>query len=275
MRRQGAVLSALAFLLALSSGLARADAVRLEGKFIQGGVIFGQATPGARIVLNGREIRVTPGGRFVFGFGRDAPETAELEITLPGGTRDLRRLRIEQRTYKTQKIEGLPPKMVTPPEKTLARIAKENQAIAAARAVDRPEALFESGFIWPARGPISGVFGSQRILNGKPRRPHYGLDIAGPAGTPVLAPADGAVAIAAKDMYYTGGTVVLDHGHGLTSVYSHLKDVTVKQGQILRQGDVLGTIGATGRATGAHLDWRINWFKERLDPAYFVPPMPQ
>ncbi len=261
--------------LSASSALAHGEAVRLQGQFVQGGVIFGHGVPGARVVLNGRELRVSPAGRFVFGFGRDAPETAQLEISLPDGTRDRRALRVEKRQYKTQRIDGLPPKMVTPPEKVLARIRRENKAIAAARAVDRPEPFFESGFIWPAAGPISGVFGSQRILNGKPRRPHYGLDIAAPAGTPVRAPADGIVAIADPDMYYTGGTVVLDHGHGLTSVYSHMKDVTVKQGQVLRQGDILGTVGATGRATGAHLDWRINWFKERLDPAFFVPPMPQ
>ncbi len=261
--------------LSVSSALAQGEATRLQGQFTQGGVIFGHSVPGARVVLNGREVRVSPAGRFVFGFGRDAPETAQLEISLPDGTLDRRALRVERRVYKTQHIDGLPPKMVTPPKKVLARIRKENKTIAAARAVDRPEPFFESGFIWPAAGSISGVFGSQRILNGKPRRPHYGLDIAAPAGTPVHAPADGAVAITQRDMYYTGGTVVLDHGHGLTSVYSHLKDVSVKQGQILRQGDILGTIGATGRATGAHLDWRINWFKERLDPAFFVPPMPQ
>jgi len=267
----GLVLAALS----LSDGVAQDSGIRLQGEFVQGGVIFGASVPGTRVVLNGRNVRVSPSGHFVFGFGRDAPATAQLEISLPNGTVDRRALQIEPREYKTQRISGLPPKMVTPPKKVLARIRKENKSIAAARAVDRPEALFESGFIWPAIGRISGVFGSQRILNGEPRRPHYGLDIAAPPGTPVQAPADGAVAIAQRDMYYTGGTVVLDHGHGLTSVYSHLKDVTVKQGQILRQGDILGTIGATGRATGAHLDWRINWFKERLDPAFFVPPMPQ
>jgi murein DD-endopeptidase MepM/ murein hydrolase activator NlpD len=266
----GVVLLALSF----SSGLARGEALRLDGQFIQGGVIFGHSVPGARVVLNGRDVRVSPAGSFVFGFGRDAPETAQLEISYPDGTQDRRTLRIETRQYKTQRIDGLPHKMVTPPEDVLARIRAENKTIAAARAVDRPEALFESGFDWPVTGPISGVFGSQRVLNGEPRRPHYGIDIAAPEGSPVRAPADGIVAIAEADMYYTGGTVLLDHGHGLTSVYSHMKDVTVKPGQVLRQGDILGTVGATGRVTGAHLDWRINWFKERLDPAYFVPPMP-
>ncbi|MEE8188755.1 MAG: M23 family metallopeptidase, partial [Kiloniellales bacterium] len=151
----------------------------------------------------------------------------------------------------------------------------ENARIAAARAVDRPEPLFESGFVWPATGPITGVFGSQRVLNGKPRRPHYGVDVAAPEGSIVRAPADGVVAIAAAEMYYTGGTVLIDHGHGLTSVYSHMKEVRVSEGQRVKQGDPIGTVGATGRVTGPHLDWRVNWFDQRLDPALLVPPMPE
>ena len=253
---------------------ARAAPIELEGRFVQGGVVFGESAPGARVTLNQREVRVSATGRFVFGFGRDAPDEARLTVVLPDGTREARTLRIEKRQYRIQRIEGLPPKMVTPPEEVLARIRAEAEAIAAARAADRPEPLFESGFVWPTTGPISGVFGSQRVLNGEPRRPHYGIDIAAPEGTPVRAPADGVVAVAAPDMYYTGGTVLLDHGHGLTSVYSHLKDVIVEPGWKLRQGDVLGTVGSTGRSTGAHLDWRINWFEQRLDPAFFVPPMP-
>ena len=157
----------------------------------------------------------------------------------------------------------------------MARIRAENARIAEARAVDRAEPMFESGFVWPVVGPISGVFGSQRVLNGEPRRPHYGVDVAAPPGTPVTAPADGVVAIAHPDMYYTGGTVLIDHGHGLTSVYSHLEEVWVKEGARLRQGDPIGSVGATGRATGPHLDWRINWFDQRLDPALLVPPMPE
>ena len=276
-RKNWTLLPALALAFALHLIVAepgQAAPVKLEGQLVQGGVVFGSSEPGARITLNERNVRVSDAGRFVFGFGRDAPSEAHLVVVLPDGTREERVLNIEARQYKIQRIEGLPPKMVTPPESVLARIRAEGEVIAAARAVDRPEPLFETGFIWPTVGPISGVFGSQRILNGEPRRPHYGIDIAVPAGTPVRAPADGVVAIAEPDLYFTGGTVLLDHGHGLTSVYSHLKDVTVESGQRLRQGDVLGTVGSTGRATGAHLDWRINWFTERLDPAFFVPPMP-
>lgn len=262
-------------ILMLAASPAQAGLAKLEGHFTQGGVVFGKSVPGARVTLNGREVRVSATGNFVFGFGRDAPQEALLSIETPDGAHEQRKLKVKKRQYKTQRIDGLPRKMVSPPKAVLERIRAENKSIAAARAVDRPQPYFESGFVWPVIGPISGVFGSQRILNGKPKRPHFGLDVAAPAGTPVAAPADGFVAIAESDMYYTGGTVVLDHGHGLTSVYSHLREVLVKQGQVLRQGDVLGTIGATGRATGAHLDWRFNWFKERLDPAFFVPPMPQ
>jgi murein DD-endopeptidase MepM/ murein hydrolase activator NlpD len=184
-------------------------------------------------------------------------------------------LEIKKRDYKTQRINGLPPKMVTPPKAVLDRIRRENRGIAAVRRLDSPAAWYASGFIWPARGIVSGVYGSQRILNGKPRRPHYGLDIANKTGTPVLASTDGTVALAETDLYYTGGTVMLDHGQGLTSVYSHLHSVAVRLGRFVRQGEQIGTLGGSGRATGPHLDWRLNWFKQRLDPALLLGPMPR
>ena len=260
--------------LGLAAPSARAAELVLDGDFLQGGLVFGRAVAGAEVSLEGRRVRVTEAGRFIFGFGRDAPPNAVLEVTWPDGKVERRHLAVAKREYKIQRIDGLPPKMVTPPEEVLARIRAENGRIAEARAVDRPEPMYESGFVWPAVGPISGVFGSQRVLNGEPRRPHSGVDVAAPPGTPVTAPADGVVAIAHPDMYYTGGTVLIDHGHGLTSVYSHLKEVWAKEGARLRQGDSIGSIGATGRATGPHLDWRINWFDQRLDPALLVPPMP-
>jgi len=270
-----ALFAALVLLsLGLAAPSARAAELVLDGDFLQGGLVFGRAVAGAEVSLEGRRVRVTEAGRFIFGFGRDAPPNAVLEVTWPDGKVERRHLAVAKRDYKIQRIDGLPPKMVTPPEAVLARIRAENARIAEARAVDRAEPMYESGFVWPAVGPISGVFGSQRVLNGEPRRPHYGVDVAAPPGTPVTAPADGVVAIAHPDMYYTGGTVLIDHGHGLTSVYSHLKEVWAKEGARLRQGDPIGSIGATGRATGPHLDWRINWFDQRLDPALLVPPMP-
>jgi len=269
-----AALVVLCLIVVGPGGPLRAAVLDLEGHFTQGGLVFGTTDPAAQVRLDGRSVRVSPIGHFLLGFGRDHPAEAHLEVAFPDGTTERRTLSITAREYQIQRIDGLPSTMVTPPEEVLARIHADAERIAAARAQDRPEPLFESGFIRPAIGPISGVFGSQRILNGEPRQPHYGVDIAAPPGTPVVAPADGVVTIAETDMYYTGGTVLLDHGYGLTSVYSHMHEVTVAAGQWVHQGDQIGTVGATGRATGPHLDWRINWFDQRLDPAFLVPPMP-
>jgi len=251
-----------------------AGPLELEGRLVQGGLLFGRTEPGARVELDGRAVRVSPDGRFVVGFNRDAGPESLLRVSFADGSEAKRQLAIASREYEIQRIDGLPQEQVTPPEAVLARIRAEQALINEVRALDRPEALFASGFVWPAQGPISGVYGSQRILNGEPRQPHYGVDIAAPEGTPVVAPADGVVALVHPDMYFTGGTVILDHGHGLTSAFLHLKEILVRQGQRLRQGEPLATIGATGRVTGAHLDWRINWFDVRVDPALLVPPMP-
>jgi len=249
------------------------DAPVLTGDFVQGGLVHGRALPGTKIEFQGRDVRVDDRGQFIFGFGRDFPSSAPLYWRDGSGQRQSMTLAIKKRDYKTQRIDGLPPKMVTPPKAVLDRIRRENRGIAAVRRLDSPEPWYDSGFIWPAQGIVSGVYGSQRILNGKPRRPHYGLDIANKTGTPIVASTDGRVALAEKNLYYTGGTVMLDHGQGLTSVYSHLHSVTVKVGQFVRQGEQIGTVGKTGRATGPHLDWRLNWFKQRLDPALLLGPM--
>lgn len=266
---------ALAFLLVLLAGLSHANAkTSLDGNLTQGGLVIGHAAPGSTVVLDGRDVRVDADGLFVLGFHRDAAATAELTVTGPDGKAERRTLTIAPREWNIQRIDGLPKKMVTPPPEVLERIRRENAEIAALRKIDRPESLFRSGFAWPAIGQISGVYGSQRILNGEPKWPHFGVDIAAPVGTPVKAPADGIVVLAENDLYYTGGTVILDHGHGLSSAFLHMSAITVQVGDRLRQGDLLGKIGATGRATGPHLDWRMNWFEERVDPQLLVPPMP-
>ncbi len=265
----------LAFLLLLLAAPAWAGTLDLAGRFEQGGLIRGRTEPGTQILLGGAPVRVSPEGLFVFGFGRDHGPAAVLEAVYPDGSRERRDLTVAKRQYKLQRIDGLPSKMVTPPPGVLQRIRRENARIAEIRTHDTPAVWFAGTWAWPVTGPISGVFGSQRVLNGKQRRPHFGLDIAAPAGTPVTAPTDAVVALAENDLYYTGGTVILDHGHGVTSVYSHMSAVTVKPGQRVRQGDKIGEVGSTGRVTGAHLDWRINWFKERIDPAFLVPPMPK
>jgi murein DD-endopeptidase MepM/ murein hydrolase activator NlpD len=198
-----------------------------------------------------------------------------LQLRWADGRLEQRRLAIQQRRYQVQRIDGLPAKMVTPPAAVIERIMRENKWIKAARQIDSPEPLFLSGWQWPAIGRISGVYGSQRILNGKPRQPHYGIDIAAPKGTPVVAPADAVVRLAESDLYYTGGTLILDHGHGLSSAFLHLATVDVRVGESVRRGQKIGTVGSTGRSTGPHLDWRINWFDRRIDPAPLVPPMPE
>lgn len=250
------------------------DGVVLEGEFRQGGLVRGIAAPGTEVTFEGRRARVSPGGVFLIGFTRDAPATATLTLRHPDGRSTTRTLAVTAREYDIQRLDGLPDGMVTPPPAVLARIKVENAAIADTRRHDLPETLFESGWIWPAQGRISGVYGSQRILNGEPRWPHYGVDIAAPVGTPVVAPADALVTLVHNDMYFSGGTIILDHGHGLTSAMLHLSRIDVKAGQRVRQGQLIGAIGQTGRTTGPHLDWRINLFDARIDPALLVPPMP-
>ena len=259
-------------LLALSLPAEGSD-LHLDGDFMQGGLVFGSTLPGAKVRLGERAVRVSPAGRFVVGFGRDAESIAELSLTTPDGTTTVYDLDIEDRQYRVQRIDGLPPKMVTPPEEVLARIRRENAEIARVRTIDSPTPYYEEGFVWPARGRISGVYGSQRILNGQPRRPHYGIDIAAPTGTPVVAPAGGVVTLAEDDLYYTGGTLIIDHGHGLSSAFLHMDSLAVSLGQVVKKGDPIGTVGASGRATGPHLDWRINWFNRRIDPALLVGPI--
>lgn len=265
----------LALCLCLFCTAALAEEINLSGPMVQGGLVVGQSAPGAAVVLDGRPVRVAADGRFVFGFGWDYKGPASLIVTLPDGRALRRSLSVQERRYKEQRIDGLPERMVTPPDEVLARIRRENAAINAVRETDTDRPWFADGFAWPVKGIVTGVFGSRRILNGQPRRPHFGIDIAAAAGTKVTAPAPGRVAMAEPDLYFTGGTVMLDHGHGVTSVYSHLQAVTVEVGTEVKRGDVIGTVGSTGRSTGAHLDWRVNWFDQRLDPALLVGPMPK
>lgn len=268
----------LAFLLLClpaAPALAQNAQLTLEGKAIQGGLMRGKTVPGASVLFDGKSMRVAEDGGFLIGFGREAPAEMTVEVTLPSGRTVSRILQVEQRSYDIQRIDGLPETMVTPPPELLARIRAENAEIQRARELDSAVPFFRSGFIWPALGRISGVYGSQRILNGKPRQPHYGIDIAAPTGTRVVAPADGVVAMVHPDMYYTGATIVIDHGHGLSSAFLHLDQTFVEVGEIVRQGQRIATVGSSGRSTGAHLDWRVNLFDIRLDPALLAGPMPK
>jgi murein DD-endopeptidase MepM/ murein hydrolase activator NlpD len=269
-------LRAALVLICISGALLGAEAseLHLEGELIQGGLVRGQVAPGSAVSLDGRKLRVSDDGRFVFGFGRDARPRAELIVRHPDGREDRRTLDVAARTYEVQQLNGLPPRQVTPSEDDLARIGMDAKLIAAAKARDSDGLGFTQEVAWPALGPISGIYGSQRILNGEPRAPHRGVDVAAPAGTPVAAMASGIVSLARADLYFTGGTVMIDHGHGLHSIYAHLQNVLVEVGQGVARGARVGTVGATGRATGPHLHWGVYWFDEALDPALLVGPMP-
>jgi len=241
------------------------NAVEFKGKFIQGHFIIGKTEPNSKIIIDKKEIKVSKDGFFVFGIDRD--RNFDILITkTSNGKKEKIVKKVFKRKYKIQKIDGLPESKVTPPEEVYKRIKKENNAIGEARAINSDLNYFKNKFIMPLDGIITGVYGSQRILNGKPKWPHYGIDIAAKKGTHIKSSANGIVTMAEDDLYYTGGTVIMDHGHGISTIYSHLENVLVSVGDKINQGDIIGTVGSTGRSTGPHLDFRINWFQTRLDP---------
>ena len=248
---------------------------RLTGEAIQGGLMVGSTTPGSRVWQDDQPVRVSAQGEFLLGFTRDAPAISALRIDLPNGDVLRETLQVAEREYRVQRVDGLPERKVTPrsPE-DLARIRRDAVAVKKARARDEDRQDFLTGFTWPVLGPITGVYGSQRVLNGKPRRPHFGLDVAAPVGTPVRAPAPGIVTLAEPDMFFSGGTLIIDHGHQLTSSFLHLHKLHAEVGERVEQGDIVAEVGATGRVTGAHLDWRMNLRDRRIDPELLVPPMP-
>ena len=250
--------------------------LKFSGTFSQGGLVRGVTQSGATVKVDGKLVRISEAGVFLVGFGRDAPAESLVQVSYADGQTAQRVLKVAKREYKIQRIDGLPKRKVTPRSKEdLARIRKESWLSRNARKRDDSRTDFIVDFIWPVTGPISGVYGSQRILNGQSRRPHFGVDIARPTGTQVKAPAAGIVTLVHTDMFFSGGTLILDHGHGLSSSFLHLSRILVEEGQRIEQGDVIAEIGATGRVTGAHLDWRMNLFTKRVDPQLLVPPMPQ
>ncbi len=240
-------------------------AIEFKGKFLQGHFIIGLTDPGSKIIIDKKEVRVSDDGFFVFGIDRD--RKYDVTITkIANGKKEKITKKIIKRKYNIQRIDGLEESKVTPPEEVYARIKSENNKIGEARAINSDLPFFKDQFIMPVKGIISGVYGSQRILNGKPKWPHYGIDIAAKQGTMIKSSAEGIVTMAEDDLYYTGGTIIMDHGHGISTIYSHLETVLVSVGDKINQGDVIGTVGSTGRSTGPHLDFRINWFQTRLDP---------
>lgn len=264
------------FLVLVLSPWVLAGGIHFSGKLQQGGHIMGQVPAGSQLFLNDKPVLTDKKGYWFVGFGRDNKKQEVLRLETPEGDSIKQVLNIAPQDYNIQRVEGVAKKFNKPkPDAVIKRIRKENAAIKKARSQRLPLESFRETFQWPLIGPITGVFGSQRVYNGAPGRPHYGVDVAAPTGTKVVAPASGMVTLAHADMYYSGGTLLLDHGYGLSSSFLHLSKVLVKEGQTVNKGEVIGEVGAGGRATGAHLDWRMNWLDRRIDPTFFVPPMPK
>ena len=251
-----------------------ASALLVSGRIEQGGIVFGTVDKNATVILDNRQLSVSDRGRFVFGLDRDAKSTATVLVRYPDGQEVTEVLSVKQREWKIEYVDGLPNNTVMPDPDTTRRIRVEGGLIIAARKNTESLPFYETGFLLPAEGRISGVFGSQRILNGQPRSPHSGLDIAGPIGTPIRATADGIVSLVHGGMVLTGKTVMIDHGFGLDSVYIHMSEITVKEGQVIRQGDIIGKKGMTGRTNGPHLHFGLSWYGAKLDPQTVLEALP-
>ena len=243
-----------------------AFAIDFKGKFIQGHFIVGKTEPKSKVWIDKRSIKVSKDGFFAFGIDRD--RKYDIVITKENDGKKVKIIKkVQKREYKIQKIDGLPEKKVTPPKEVYDRINRENKIISNARAINSNLTFFKNKFIFPLDNAIiTGVYGSQRILNGKPKWPHYGVDFAAKEGTQIRAMLDGTATMVEKDLFYTGGTLIFDHGHGISTLYMHMKEIYVEKNQKVKQGEIIGTVGSTGRSTGAHLDVRLNWFGTRLDP---------
>ena len=251
-----------------------AYAVTFEGEFKQGGLLIGQVQEGQTVIYQGKTLNLTINNQFLLGLGRNAPTTTSITINSKDKEPETITLKIAARQYNIQKIEGVPAKTVSPLASDLQRIKQDASMVRESRKLVSNKQDFLKGFIKPANGPVTGVYGSQRFYNGVPKSPHYGIDYAAPIGTPVIAPADGVVTFAHNDLFYSGGTLIIDHGHGLSSTFLHLSEILVKPDQQITLGMEIAKIGATGRATGPHLDWRMNWLDQRIDPDLVLKVLP-
>ena len=253
-------------LLALLAAGVAASPVQLPDTVAQGDLVIGRTLPGSEVAYGDTTLRVDPEGRFVFGLGRDETGPVSLVVKLPDGRLETVQRSVAAREWRIERVDGVPQQTVTPDPDIAARIAREQARVVAARERNDDRSDFAAGFDWPLKGRISGVYGSQRFYNGTPRSPHSGLDVAAPKGTPIRAPAAGLVTFADTDLYLTGGTVLIDHGHGVSSNFLHLSRIDVAVGDRVQAGQVIGLVGATGRATGPHMHWGMNWFGVRVDP---------
>jgi|TARA_B110000211_G_scaffold223444_1_gene273342 murein DD-endopeptidase MepM/ murein hydrolase activator NlpD len=242
-------------------------AAEFRGSFFQGNLIIGKVEKGTKVFVDKKKIKVSDQGFFVFGLSKDRKNDVIIETIKNQESKQIIK-KVYKKKYKIQKINGLPSKQVTPPKEVYERIKNDNKLIGKARSINSNKTFFNNEFKIPIKNTIiTGVYGSQRILNGIPKSPHYGLDFAASEGTKIKAMLDGIVTLSEKDLYYTGGTIIFDHGHGVSTLYMHMKDIFVKKGMEIKQGDVIGTVGSTGRSTGPHLDIRLNWLDMKLDPA--------
>ena len=275
MNHPAALLVAALALASAAGAVEPLPGLEVPAEVEQGGLVFGHAPPGSVLMFGTRKVRVAADGSFVVGVGRDDTGSLQLHARAVDGRAVDAVVAIRPRQFAVERVDGVPEATVNPPAELAARIEREQAEVNHARERDDARQDYRFGFAWPARGRISGRYGSQRILNGTPKNPHYGVDIAATTGTPIKAPAGGVVSFARPDLYLTGGTVVVDHGHGLSSVFVHLSKLDVAAGDRIEQGEVLGRVGATGRATGPHLHWGMNWFDVRVDPELLVGPMPR
>ena len=259
--------------LILIANISASDDPKFVGTFQQGGLVLGQLAEGETVSYKGKSLKINNKNQFLLGFGRNEPSEVEITVHDQLGERNII-LNIAARDYAIQKIEGVPQKTVNPSKEHLNRIQQDAASVRKARRLISNQDDFTAGFIEPSSGPITGVYGSQRFYNGVPKSPHYGIDYAAPIGTPVIAPAGGIITLVHNDMFYSGGTLILDHGHGLSSTFLHLSQILVTQGQRVTPGMVIAKIGASGRATGPHLDWRMNWLDQRIDPQLVLQTLP-
>ena len=260
-------------LMALIVQASPVEAPELTGIWKPGAMLIGQTESDATVLFNDKALTLTPRGQFIVALGRDAQGPVQLKI-MQRNQQQVFEYQVQHREYNIQRIEGVPQNTVTPPPQVLSRIRKETALVKKARAGNDLREDFLDGFIKPLEGPITGVYGSQRVYNGTPKNPHYGLDIARPTGTLVRAPAPGIVKLTHDDMYFSGGTLIIDHGYGLSSTFIHLSEIIVEQGARVEQGQDIAKVGSSGRATGPHLDWRMNWHNVRIDPALVLEHFP-
>jgi len=240
--------------------------IKLSGEITQGGLIVGKTQAQSTVMLNDQLLPVSSNGDYVFAFSRNDTTTYTLSITSPTGEVEQKTFTPTKREYKISRVEGISKKIMNPDPKDQKRAKEDSIAIGKVRKVSSDLTAFSNGFIAPRNARLTGVYGSQRFYNGEPKNPHYGVDYAGKIGAEVKAPADGKILLWVPDMFYSGGTMVIDHGHGITSNFLHLSDSLFNVGDMVKQGQVVAKVGNSGRVTGPHLDWRMNWHKVRFDP---------